>query len=82
MPFVFKLIRANKDYRDLNSKQWIEIVFKQILFKLHRQISFYFSDRIAVVERQVDRTLTEMVDEEKKNFGELLKASWLINFND
>ena len=38
--------------------------------------------QVRVVERQVDRTLTEMVDEEKKNFGELLKASWLINFND
>ena len=36
--------------------------------------AFVFADRIAVVERQVDETLTEMVDEEKKNFDELLKV--------
>ena len=34
----------------------------------------FFPDRIAVVERQVDETLTEMVEEEKKNFDELLKV--------
>lgn len=36
-------------------------------------------DRIAVVERQVDETLTEMVDEEKKNFDELLKVGSLTS---
>jgi hypothetical protein len=47
------------------------------LFELWEQTGFTRQDRddrITVVERQVDQTLTEMIDEEKKNFDELLKV--------
>jgi hypothetical protein len=48
------------------------------LFELWEQTGFTRQDRnerISVVERQVDQTLTEMIDEEKKNFDELLKVT-------
>ncbi len=47
------------------------------LFELWEQTGFTREDRderMTVVERQVDQTLTEMIDEEKKNFDELLKV--------
>ena len=72
------LLLKGKRHQYLDGSTWLPsslVLWKIKLFWLFSKKNVQsILDRIAVVERQVDETLTEMVDEEKKNFDELLKV--------